>query len=128
MQTGNIPNHVPHPSRSLGYQIIRWAEDKIRQPDGANAGGRWSFTPEQKRFLLWFYAINDEGKWLYRTGSLRRSKGWLLGEVPIPRCPLHYRVCWTLPVLTLQQARVPGCGTGFSSVDSDRSDGCPSDG
>lgn len=75
-QTGNIPKHVPHPTRSLGYQIIRWAEDKIRQPDGSNAGGPWRFTPEQKRYILWFYAIDDEGKWLYRTGSLRRSKGW----------------------------------------------------
>jgi phage terminase large subunit-like protein len=76
MQTGNIPKHVPHPTRSLGYQVIRWAEEKIRQPDGKNAGGPWNFTPEQKRFILWFYAIDDDGKWLYRTGALRRSKGW----------------------------------------------------
>lgn len=81
MQTGNLPAGVPHPTRSLGYQVLRWAEKYIVQPDGELAGRPWQFTPEQKRFILWLYAIDEKGKWLYDTASLRRSKGW--GKTPV---------------------------------------------
>ncbi|MFJ8041200.1 hypothetical protein ACIRBX_11910 [Kitasatospora sp. NPDC096147] len=81
-QTGNIPAGVPHPSRSLGYQIIRWAQTYIVQPDGENAGQPWRFTPEQLRFVLWMYAIDDKGRWLYRSCALRRAKGW--GKLDTP--------------------------------------------
>ncbi|WP_431911739.1 terminase TerL endonuclease subunit [Nonomuraea jabiensis] len=36
---------------------------------------------EQKRFILWLYAIDDKGKWLYDSAALRRSKGW--GKTPV---------------------------------------------
>lgn len=81
MQTGNLREGVPHPTRSLGYQILRWAETYIVQPDGENAGEPWQFTNEQKRFILWLYAIDDKGRWLYDTACLRRSKGW--GKTPL---------------------------------------------
>ncbi|MFJ2187819.1 hypothetical protein ACIOJE_07605 [Kitasatospora sp. NPDC087861] len=80
-QTGNIPPGVPHPSRSLGYQIIRWAQTYILQPDGERAGEPFRFTPEQLRYVLWMYAIDDKGKWLYRSAALRRAKGW--GKTPL---------------------------------------------
>lgn len=80
-QTGNLPDGVPHPTRSLGYQILRWAEKYIVQPDGENAGKSWQFTNEQKRFILWMYAIDEKGRWLYQNISLRRSKGW--GKTPL---------------------------------------------
>ncbi|MDX3206057.1 terminase [Streptomyces scabiei] len=80
-QTGNIPKGVPHPTRSLGYQIIRWAQKYIVQPDGEDAGQPWKFTPEQLRFVLWMYAIDENGRWLYRTAALRRAKGW--GKTPL---------------------------------------------
>ncbi|SFI82078.1 Phage terminase-like protein, large subunit, contains N-terminal HTH domain [Streptosporangium canum] len=81
MQSGNLPEGVPHPQRSLGYQILRWGERFLVQPDGENAGDPWQFTPEQKRFILWLYAIDERGKWLYDTACLRRSKGW--GKTPV---------------------------------------------
>jgi phage terminase large subunit-like protein len=65
----------------LGYQILRWGERYLVQPDGENAGQAWQFTVEQKRFILWLYAIDDKGKWLYDSASLRRSKGW--GKTPV---------------------------------------------
>lgn len=80
-QTGNLPKGVPHPTRSLGYQILRWAETYIVQPDGDDAGEPWRFTREQKRFILWMYAIDEHGRWLYRDISLRRAKGW--GKTPL---------------------------------------------
>ncbi|GAA4210571.1 hypothetical protein GCM10022252_78570 [Streptosporangium oxazolinicum] len=81
MQSGNLPEGVPHPTRSLGYQILRWGERYLVQPDGENAGDPWVFTTEQKRFILWLYAIDPKGRWLYDTACLRRSKGW--GKTPV---------------------------------------------
>jgi phage terminase large subunit-like protein len=80
-QTGNLPTGVPTPFQSLGYQILRWAEKYIVQPDGENAGEPWRFTKEQKRFILWMYAIDQKGRWLYRDVTLRRAKGW--GKTPL---------------------------------------------
>ncbi|UQI44643.1 hypothetical protein M1P56_09925 [Streptomyces sp. HU2014] len=79
--TGNMPTGIPRRSRSLGYEIMRWAERYIVQPDGETAGQPWKFTPEQVRFLLWLYAIDDRGRWVYRTAALRRAKGW--GKTPL---------------------------------------------
>ncbi|WP_433224477.1 terminase [Microtetraspora malaysiensis] len=39
------------------------------------------FTREQVRFLLWFYALDDNNKFIYRMAVLRRSKGW--GKSPL---------------------------------------------
>ncbi|MFF4557175.1 hypothetical protein [Streptomyces sp. NPDC001422] len=81
MQTGNLPAGVPNPKETLGYQVIRWAQKYIVQPDGENAGEAWQFTQEQLRFVLWFYAITPEGKWRFSAGTLRRAKGW--GKTPL---------------------------------------------
>lgn len=81
MQTGNLKEGVPHPKRSLGYQVLRWAEKYLLQPDGEHAGQPWQFTVEQKRFILWLYAIDSRGRWLYSSASLRRPKGW--GKTPL---------------------------------------------
>ncbi|GAA0455741.1 hypothetical protein GCM10009544_18090 [Streptomyces stramineus] len=83
--TGNMPTGVPHPTRSLGYGIIRWCQRYILQPDGENAGQPWRFSPEQLRFVLWLYAIDERGRWLYRSAALRRAKGWGLRQDPTSR-------------------------------------------
>jgi hypothetical protein len=79
MQTGNIPDTAP--AHTLAWEILTWAEENIVQPDGENAGDPWVFTDEQIRFLAHFYALKPDGKWVYRTASLRRAKGW--GKSPI---------------------------------------------
>jgi hypothetical protein len=38
-------------------------------------------TDEQARFLLWWYAVDDNGRFSYRNGVLRRMKGW--GKDPL---------------------------------------------
>jgi hypothetical protein len=81
LQTGNLPAGVPKPNETLGYGIIRWAQKFIVQPDGDTAGEPWKFTPEQLRFVLWFYAINPDGTWKYSAATLRRAKGW--GKTPL---------------------------------------------
>jgi len=69
------------PERTLGWHVLGWASTHLLQPDGPNAGEAWRATPEQARFLLWWYAIDERGRWLYPYGVLRRVKGW--GKDPI---------------------------------------------
>jgi hypothetical protein len=76
LQTGNLPEGVPSPKETLGYEVIRWCSKYIVQPDGDRAGEPWQFTKEQLRFVLWYYAITEDGRWRYSAGTLRRAKGW----------------------------------------------------
>src|ERR1044072_3637621 len=64
------------PERSLGRQVFDWCQQYVRQPDGPDAGAPWRFTPEQIRFLHYFYAVNDRGRFLWSRAVLRRAKGW----------------------------------------------------
>lgn len=64
------------PKASLGFEVIDWAEQYLRQPDGPNAGEPFRFTVEQEDFILWWYAVDEQGRFNYRRGVLRRSKGW----------------------------------------------------
>ncbi len=63
------------PQRSLGWRMIDWARIWLRQPDGPKAGEPWHFTPEQARFLGWWYGLNEQGRFVYRSGVYRRMKG-----------------------------------------------------
>lgn len=77
------------PERTLGWAVLDWWADYVNTPAGENSldtmqllyqMGRSprAFVPtrEQARFTLWWYAIDENGKWLYREGILRRLKGW----------------------------------------------------
>jgi hypothetical protein len=33
-------------------------------------GKPWKFTPEQMRFVLWWYAVDTRGRFVYRKGVL----------------------------------------------------------
>jgi hypothetical protein len=69
------------PSRTLGWDVLRWSIRYIHQPDGPFAGEAWRFTPEQVRFVLWWYALDDVGRFLWTRAVLRRAKGW--GKSPV---------------------------------------------
>lgn len=62
---------------SLGPQVIRWAEGSRDEPGLVNhlTGRPWQFTPGQKRFLMLWYALRPDGRWLYRSGVKRGAKG-----------------------------------------------------
>lgn len=68
------PNGLP--TQTLGYEVIDWCANYLVQPDGPDAGAPFTFTEEQEDFLLWWYAVDDDGRFTYRRGVLRRSKGW----------------------------------------------------
>lgn len=67
--------------KSLGFDVIDWCEEYLAQPDGDLAGEPFRFTPEQKRFILRWFAVDDQGRWLYRRAQLVRPKGW--GKSPL---------------------------------------------
>lgn len=58
------------PEKTLGWQIAGWCSAYLQSDDG----GQWRFTNEQLRFLLWWYAVDDSGKFVYRKGVLQRLK------------------------------------------------------
>lgn len=78
-QTGNLPPGLP--ARTLGWGVLLWASQYVVQPDGERAGERWRFTREQVRYVLWLYALDERGRFVYRGSTLRRSKGW--GKSPL---------------------------------------------
>lgn len=65
------------PERTLGWHAAQWVADWLQHEDETP----WSYTPEQLRFVLWWYAVDERGRFLYRDGVLQRLKGW--GKDPL---------------------------------------------
>jgi hypothetical protein len=65
------------PEKTIGWQIAGWCAEYLRAEDS----GPWRFTNEQLRFLLWWYAVDDDGRFIHRKGVLQRLKGW--GKDPL---------------------------------------------
>lgn len=65
------------PEHTLGWQIAKWVGDNLLDDEG----NPFRLTPEQTRFLLWWYAVNEHGRFVYRQGVLQRIKGW--GKDPL---------------------------------------------
>ncbi|WP_066901041.1 hypothetical protein [Mycolicibacterium houstonense] len=66
------------PERTLGWGVISWLAEYVNSPDG---NGPFMPTLEQARFIVWWYAVDENGKYAYREGTLRRMKGW--GKDPL---------------------------------------------
>lgn len=64
------------PEASLGWEFMAWCGMWLRGKKGP-----WQFTPEQARFLLWFFALESDGQFSYHSAVLQRLKGW--GKDPI---------------------------------------------
>lgn len=69
------------PERTLGWDVLDWGSTYLAQPDGDNKGETWVYTDEQARFILWFYAVDAVGRFLYRRGIIMRVKG--AGKTPM---------------------------------------------
>ena len=63
------------PELTLGYEALVWAGTYLRHTNGIRAGKSWEFTREQARFVLWFYAVDETGRWLFDRGDRRLAKG-----------------------------------------------------
>jgi len=69
------------PERTLGWDVLEWGSSLLAQPDGKYQGEKWVYSDEQALFLLWFYALDERGKFIYRNAVLERPKGW--GKSPL---------------------------------------------
>lgn len=70
------PDRIPAADRTLGWYVLEWTAEYLQQPDGANAGQPWRFTPEQVDMVLLWYEIDEHGVFVSRRGVIRRMKGW----------------------------------------------------
>lgn len=77
------------PEKTLGWGVLDWWSEYVKTPAGENLphiiemlrqiglpDDAFVPTDEQIRFTLWWYAVDDEGNYVYREGVLRRLKGW----------------------------------------------------
>lgn len=65
------------PERSLGWEALAWAGLWLR----GKRGKPWQYTPEQTRFILWFYSLDEQGQFEFHSAVLQRLKGW--GKDPV---------------------------------------------
>ena len=63
------------PKLTLGWEALAWAAKYLRHPNGIRAGQKWKFTKKQARFVLWFYAVDEQGRWLFTEAHRRLAKG-----------------------------------------------------
>lgn len=63
------------PRLTLGEEVLRWAMRWLVQPNGERAGKRWRPTDRQYRFVMWAYAVDEDGRWLFDHLVRRLSKG-----------------------------------------------------
>lgn len=63
------------PDLTLGYEAAAWAHEWLIQPNGPRAGQPFELTYDQFRFLCWFYAVDEAGRWLFNHAVRRLAKG-----------------------------------------------------
>jgi len=63
------------PELTLGWGVIEHATRWMIQPDGPRAGKPWVPTDSQARFIVWWYAVGEDGRWLYHHAARRLAKG-----------------------------------------------------
>ena len=62
------------PRLTLGWAVAQWAAKWLLPlADGQDA---FTFTNEQFRLILWWYAVDEGGAFAYRSMVLQRIKGW----------------------------------------------------
>ena len=76
------------PERSLGWGVLNWWAQYVKTPAGGNTPEIQEMlfrlglpldafvpTDEQTRFVLWWYALDENGSYTFREGVFRRLKG-----------------------------------------------------
>ena len=80
------------PEKTLGWAVLAWAAQWLQHEDGRP----WRYTPEQARFILWWYAVDARGRFVFRDGVLQRLKGW--GKRSARSHPVHGGAGWPVSV------------------------------
>lgn len=79
------------PERTLGWGVLNWWASYVKSPGGEHAGEAFMPTLEQARWVLWWYAVDEDGKYCHRNGVLRRMKGW--GKDPLAAALALVELC-----------------------------------
>jgi len=66
---------------SLGYDLLDWFGEYLKVPSGPMFGEPLWLTDEQAQIVLRWYAVDGQGRFVFRRGSVRRPKGW--GKSPV---------------------------------------------
>lgn len=77
-----LPDHVG--IETLGWGVLQFMMRWLQDTDEVDLDGKaapWTPTPEQTRFILWWYAVDKNGRFMFRRGILQRLKGW--GKDPL---------------------------------------------
>ena len=94
------------PKYSLGWGVINWLYAYVLTPGGPHAGQPFMPTMEQARFILWWYAVDEDGKFIYRSGILRRLKGW--GKDPLAGALALVELCGPVEFSHFEGGRAMG--------------------
>ena len=63
------------PELTLGYEVLTWMERELVVPSGPFAGSPFVATSQQALFLLWYYAVDKQGRWVFSRAVRRLAKG-----------------------------------------------------
>lgn len=66
------PKDLSELPKSLGPGVIHWAETHLVHH---LTGKPWRYTIGQKKFLHLWYAVDEDGRWLWTSGVKRGAKG-----------------------------------------------------
>jgi hypothetical protein len=98
-----LPDGIPQ--YTLAFEVIRWASKYLRHPNGPRAKQRWQFVESQVRFLLWWYAVDEDGNWLFHHAVRRLAKG--SGKSPFAALMALAELCAPVRVLDFDP-KAPG--------------------
>lgn len=68
------------PDATLGWAVLAWSGLNLQHAPGEP----WTYTLEQARLTLWWYALDERGRFANTDLVLQRLKGW--GKDPLGAC------------------------------------------
>lgn len=93
--------------RTLGVGAVEWMRDNLIQPDGPHAGGPFTPSADQVDFLLWFYALGDDARWLFNMAVRRQAKG--KGKSPFAAALALFEFLGPARLDSFDDRKVGGC-------------------
>ena len=103
---------------SLGPELIRWSEGRTDEPGLIHymTGEPWRWTAGQKRFLILWYAVDQFGRFRYRSGVKRGAKG--TGKDPMAAAMCNGELCGPVELFDMDDktGRPIGRPRGFPLV------------
>lgn len=108
------------PARTIFPAVAEWCHANLVQPDGPEAGRAWTFTDQQARVLSYWLAFDEDGRWLYRRGTIRLMKG--AGKDPLAAVLALVELCGPSRVdpRTLTATRHPSPWVDVAAVSRDQ--------